>query len=906
MCFNHAQSLTVASARLPETVVPESYDIVLVPNLADATFIGQEVIDLFVKEPAAEIVLNANGLSLPDSVSVTDPSGTLLTASVRQVPEEEQVVLTFPGKIGKGKWKLHLSFSGKLNDKLAGFYRSTHKDAAGAEHVVAVTQFEPNDARRAFPCFDEPAFKATFKVRLVVDAKYTAISNGRVLSDTLVTQTGDVPLPANKYTFYQRVQPGQRIVEFATTMKMSTYLVAFVVGELEATEAVNVNGTDIRIYHVPGKGKLTAFALKAAQYALAWYEKYFDIKYPGDKIDMIAVPDFAFGGMENLGCIIYRETALLLDEAKSTVPELQRVAEVVQHELAHMWFGDLVTMKWWNGLWLNEAFATFMSWRCLSEWRPEWDLWTSFGPQRGMALQTDGLTATRPIEAPVTAPAQALGMIDVITYRKGCSVLRMIEQYMGEENFRLGIAAYLKQHSYANTETSDLWDALQAFAGDKPVREIADGWIFTGGHPVVSVSLSDISGSVTLSQKPFKYLSGLANGVDGPTCGGATADHMQASWLVPVLLRVKTKGNSTVQEQWVLLKGKQPTTIYLGENIEWVVANGGGHGFYRVLYSPELALRLSEGTTTKLSAIERYNLVNDAWACVQGGLTSTHTYLALVKGQSAETNSNVWQVMLGSVARIHSLLSADARPQLEAQVRAVLAPQLERLGWETKSTDTVSERQLRGSVIATLGTIAGDKAVQARAKELFAQYKADPSSVSADIVPALVTLVAYTGGASEYAEFEKLFAGSTVPQEQVRYLHALAAFKDKDLLAKTIAATITSVRSQDAAHVIIRLLANPACAADTWKFLKDNWDKVIARLPEMLVITMVSGISALDTPDLENDVRAFLATHPVKGGDKAVAQHLESLRIAVALRTRESAPLAAQFAPVPETSTALK
>jgi puromycin-sensitive aminopeptidase len=483
-------ALEVSSIRLPETVVPEHYAITLRPDITNASFSGDEVIDVKVKAPVSEILINAAELTL-SQVFVTDSFGTTLRGQVSMDEPNERAVIKFDGVVGKGKWKLHISFNGVLNDKLHGFYRSVYKDAAGAEHVIASTQFEPNDARRAFPCFDEPSFKATFGITLEVDEHLTAISNGPVI--------GEVKLAG-----------GKKAVTFKDTMKMSTYIVAFVVGEFERTEAINVNGTEVRVYHIPGKAELATFALKAAQFSLTWYERYFGIKYPGDKLDMIGIPDFAFGAMENLGCVTFRETALLVNEKTGTIGELSRVAEVVAHEIAHMWFGDLVTMKWWNGLWLNEAFATFMATKVEDAFRKEWKRWDSFGIERAAAFRTDGLVATRPIEAVVTHPSQALGMIDVITYRKGCSVLRQLEQFIGEEAFRKGIAHYLRKHSYGNAETTDLWDAIDT-ATDKPVREIMNSWIFQPGYPVISVSESAVSGCVTLSQAPFKYLAEKAD-----------------------------------------------------------------------------------------------------------------------------------------------------------------------------------------------------------------------------------------------------------------------------------------------------------------------------------------------------------------------------------------------------------
>jgi puromycin-sensitive aminopeptidase len=877
---NNGSVLAVAagSARLPETIVPEHYQLTLSPDLKAFTFDGEEVIDIRVKAPVEHIVLNAVDLDITDAY-IVDSCGTRMNATVKLDAANEHAVFDFHGTVGKGKWKLHLRFAGKLTTKLSGFYRSTYKQN-GVEKVIASTQFEPNDARRAFPCFDEPMFKATFGVTLIVDEHLTAISNGPIVKETLVPIPGSgCTVAAGGFAMPTLPTKHKRVVEFGTTMKMSTYLVAFVVGEFEATDPIVVNGTDVRVFCLPGKKRLATFALKAAQFSLTWFEKYFGIKYPGDKLDLIGIPDFAFGAMENLGCVTFRETALLVDEGTGTIAELSRVAEVVAHEIAHMWFGDLVTMEWWNALWLNEAFATFMATKVQHDFRREWDRWTNFGVERAAALRTDGLGATRPMEAPVINPASALGMIDVITYRKGCSVLRQLEQFIGEDTFRNGIRAYLRKHSYANAKASDLWDAIQSVTSH-PVKDIMESWVLQPGYPVVNVTEGTIGGTITLSQKPFKYLA-------------ESVDESQR-WLVPVYLRYKTKDGEG--SQWVLLdEGDQ--TIYLGEDLEWVVANANGYGFYRTLYSPALAAKLTANLQGNLSAIERFNLVNDAWACVLAGLSSGSDYLDVAQLFSGETDPNVWSVLDSSLSRLSGMLPERNRAEFAKLVRKLATPQYERLGWDVKDTDTAQDRQVRGIVIDLLGTLGHSTKVTDKAKELFAEYKTDRKAVASDVAPAVINLVAYSGGAAEYDELFKLMEATDVPQEKVRFLYALAGFRDEKLLERTLNATITAtVRTQDAPALLVRLLGNRRINRKAWEFIKNNWAHMVGNYPETGMISLTSGVTALDVAELEADVREFFAANAVKGGDKAIAQNLESLRINVLLREREAGPLANQFA----------
>ncbi len=459
-----------ARYRLPRTVIPHRYDLVLEPDLDAVAFSGSEAVVVEIVEPVDEIVLNAADLEVGPG-RLEGPAGTLEVSTIRQDPETERVHLFLSGTAEPGEWTLHLDFRGTLSDQLQGFYRSTFVDDAGVTRTIATTQFESTDARRAFPCWDEPDLKAVFGVTLVAAEGLLAISNGPEVGRE---PTGD----------------GRVRVRFADTMSMSTYLVAFVVGPLEATEPVDVDGVPLRIVYRPGKGDLAPFASEVGAFCLRYFADYYGIAYPDAKMDMVGLPDFAQGAMENLGCVTYRESLLLVDLDKATQPETATVADVIAHELAHMWFGDLVTMRWWNGIWLNEAFATMMELLAVDAYRPDWERWSQFLRSRAIAFEVDALESTRSIEYPVRSPDDAAGMFDILTYTKGAAVLRMLEQYLGAERFRDGIRRYLDEHRFGNTETHDLWDAIEKATGE-PVRRIMDGWIWQGGYPLVSARLRD-------------------------------------------------------------------------------------------------------------------------------------------------------------------------------------------------------------------------------------------------------------------------------------------------------------------------------------------------------------------------------------------------------------------------------
>ena len=657
-------------------------------------------------------------------------------------------------------------------------------------------------------------------------------------------------------------------------MKMSTYLVAFIVGPLEATEPVDVDGTPLRVAFVPGKAHMAPFALEIGAHSLRFFTDYFGIPYPGSKLDMIALPDFAFGAMENLGAVTFRETALLVDETTASRLERERVADVVAHELAHMWFGDLVTMKWWNGIWLNEAFATFMELLAVDAFRPDWDRWVSFGASRAGAMVIDGMRSTRPIEFPVVAPEEAEGMFDVLTYQKGAAVVRMLEQYLGTEPFTSGIRHYIEKHSYGNTETTDLWDAIEHASGE-PVRSTMDSWIFQGGHPVLTVELGEDGSSVRLEQRRFRYLP--------------SDDDGEIRWQVPVLVRASVGGKVTTSK---VLLTEASQSIDLGGSPNWVVVNSGGSGFYRVRYSTDLLGRLTGDAFADLSAIERFNLVSDAWATVWSGLAPVEDFLALARLFEGETDPTVWSMVLAPFGLLERTLGRGHEAPLRAFVHALVSPAFDRLGWEPQPGEDEKTATLRGLLLGALGTTAGDQAVRTRAVELHTAYLEDRSSLSPDLVPAVVGIVADSGGEAEYQQFLERFRSPATPQEEVRYLMSLAGFRNEALVRRTLDLVLTEVRSQNAAFLVNSLLANVDHGPLAWEWVKEHWDELQERLPDNAHARMVESVSTLSTPALGDDVRAFLSAHPVKAGQKTVDQTLERLAVNTAFRERNASGLA--------------
>lgn len=840
--------------RLPRTATPSRYDVELEPDLDAASFRGTVAIALDVHEATTELVGNAIELDL-DEAWVELPDGRRLAAPTTLDEATERFTATLAEPVGPGPVTLHVAFRGTLNDKLRGFYRSTYRDADGLEHVIATTQMQATDCRRAFPCWDEPELKAVFGVTLVVPDNLLAISNGPEIKRE--------PVPDAKAR-----------VTFADTMPMSTYLVAFVVGPLEATDPVDVDGTPLRVVHVPGKAHLTGFALDIGAFALRWFQRYYALPYPGDKVDLVALPDFAAGAMENLGCITFRETALLVDPATATQSEEQRVADVVAHELAHMWFGDLVTMRWWNGIWLNEAFATFMEVAACDAFRPAWKRWESFGIERTAAFETDSLASTRPVEYEVRSPQDAEGMFDVLTYEKGGALLRMLEQYLGEERFRDGIRHYLNEHRYTNTETSDLWDALEA-TSTEPVRRIMDTWIWQPGYPLVSVAPN--GSHLTLTQRRF-----LFEGDDDGT-----------RWAVPVI--VGQRHGDLTKEDRLLLDGDDAAAGLL-DPAATVVVNAGSHGFYRVAYHPGLLSRLTGPALAGLSTAERYSLVDDTWSAVVAGEVDAASFVQFAEGFPGERELPVWQVLLNALRWCGRFVEGEARQRFEATVRDLVAPGLEELGWERRPSDDDLTAQVRGALIRAMAVLGQDATAQDQARALHATAQADANAVDPEVAAAVLGVVAAVGNDDDYDSCVASYLAAPNPQVQLRFLWALAEFPEASQMERTLAFAFgPDVKTQDAPYLLRGCIGNRDHGALAWRHVREHWADANARFPNNAIARMVETVKMLTRPEEAADVQAFFAEHPIPQAAKTLEQTLERQRVNVALRERAAASLAARF-----------
>jgi len=835
-------------SRLPRSLRPRRYELVLRPDLDAATFTGSLRLLVELTEPTDEIVLNATELAITHAALVDERETAPCQISLDE--DAERVTLRPPARLGPGRHWCELGFSGTLNDKLRGFYRSTYTTPDGEQRTIATTQFEPTDARRAFPCVDEPDAKAVFSVTLEVPEDLLAISNAEVVSET--------------------VSDGLRRVHFADTVPMSTYLVAFVVGPLERSGPVDVDGTALSVVHVPGREGLSGFALEVGAFALRFFAEYFGRPYPLAKLDLIALPDFAMGAMENFGAVTFREQALLVDPERSSRLERERVADVVCHELAHMWFGDLVTMRWWNGLWLNEAFATFMEMLAVDHFRPAWQRWVSFGRSRAAAMALDALSSTRAIEFPVRRPEDAEAMFDLLTYEKGAGVLRMVEQYLGAERFRAGIRRYLDNHAWGNAETTDLFDALEEATGE-PVRSMMDSWVFQGGHPLVEVSAGAKGGEVVLRQRPFR----LHPPVEGEP------DAIGERWSVPVLLAA-LRADGTREAISVLLDTPE-TTATLPAGAAVVVANAEGAGVYRCRYDATLgsALRAHFG---QLTPLERFGLVADTWSTTLAQLSPLPELLALLDRLTDEDDPDVWSQASAVASMLERIAPPEAREPLALFVRRIARPALQRIGIEAQPDEAETTPTLRATLLGLLGLTGADPEVRSLARARVAEAHEGGRPLEADVAQALLNVAADQGDEADFWAFWERSRQATTPQEELRYLWALAAFRSPALVQQACELALGEVRTQNGPFLLQLLLSNFDGGPTAWAFVRDHFSELEERFPTSAVPRMLEGLTGLCRPgvDLEPEIRAFFADHPLRHGARALTQTLERLSVNVA------------------------
>jgi aminopeptidase N/puromycin-sensitive aminopeptidase len=821
-------STALDAQRLGQNVKPEHYTLTLTPDLKAATFAGVETIDVELGRAAEAITLNALEIKFQSVTAKVD--GEVLSARVEEDTRREQVTFDFGKKLPAGKLSLSIRYTGILNGKLHGFYLSKT-----AKRNYAVTQFESTDARRAFPCFDEPALKATYSVTLVVDKGDTAISNTNILRDEPVAGTE------------------KHAITFAVTPRMSTYLVAFVVGDFQCLSGES-DGVPIRACATPDQVQYGKFALAAAEYDLHYYDTYFGIKYPMPKLDMIALPDFEVGAMENFGAITYRETDFLLDSDHASVGEQKEVAVSVAHEMAHQWFGDMVTMQWWDNLWLNEGFATWMENKPLEAWKPEWNMSQEVVHEKESTLNYDAQKTTHTIRARADTPDEINEMFDAISYGKAGAVLLMVENYLGEEVFRQGVHKYLTEHAYGNASAEDFWTALAAVS-HKPVDKIMNSFVSLPGMPILTFGAA-ADGKVPVTQERF-FLN------------GKTRAEKPETWTLPVCF--KTQGAPRCE---VVSSGSAVVPVPAAQ---FFFANAGGEGYYRVSYPEDVYSSLLAHVETELSPEERISLIGDEWALMRNGKATVGAFLDLALAVREDANPEVLNSGVGNLDAIDARIAGtpEEHAELAAWIRAHFSAIYKKLG-DPQPGDSSEKRELRASLLGIVASYGEDRDAIAQAETIAKRSLVDPAGVDQTLAQEALQIAARYGDAGFFDQLQKLSTTATNPQLRSNSLFALAAFRDPVLARSALDFAVSGeVRNQDAISLFATELDS-----------RENQDMATASGEEL-----VGATSAFCTAGKLEQVTSFFGTHKVPATEQALAQAKERIADCIDLRAAQEGNL---------------
>jgi len=835
--------------RLSTRVRPLTYEVAVDVRPPRRSYRGRVSIRARLERATRNVVLHAADLRITSARAETERG--VQRARVALQPERETATLAFDRALPSGECTLELRFSGQLRSDLRGLY------AAGADgRHYAFTQLEAADARRFFPCFDEPAMKARFTLEVSTDAENQVISNAPVATQSQNAST--------------------KHVQFRSTPPLSTYLLALAVGPLEASRATRLGATPIRVWSVPGRGGLSAFALETARECLARLERYFALPYPYEKLDLVAVPDFEAGAMENAGAVFFRETLLLIDRATATPAEKKRAAEVICHELAHMWYGDLVTMAWWDDLWLNEAFATWMAFAIVDDWKPDWKMWHDFQHHRAAALRLDSLRHTHPIHTPVRSPAEATANFDLITYEKGASVVRMIERYLGGRAFRSGVRRYIRRHREGNAVAADLWNALSEAAGEE-VAPLVRPWIEREGFPAVVLG-RDRSGALVAEQRRFRA---------APSSGRSA--RREAPWPIPWIGRT---GRREVRHRFARRRARIPLPE---DAAHFLYGNALEAGFYRPLHREPLfeALRAN---LARLRPVERMGLVDHEWALARAGAVGLDRFLSLVGELGAESDPDVLTALRAPLAFLEDQIARPASDRLRQRLcdRLVetFGPSFLELGWEAARGEPEAVRERRAATIEILGLVAAWPPIEAAAVPRFEAYLEKPRSLDPHLADAVVELAARTGDSDRFDQLLAAFDAAETPQHRRRFLFALAAFRKPALIGRVERLCLGArVPTQDVAFVLARLLGNPEARLSAWSFITHEWDRLARRIPPMLATRLIEATPSLGSLALAQEVRHFFVAHPLPAGRRSLDQALERFRLDARFRRAAMAPL---------------
>jgi len=825
----HKFDILTTPGKLPKDIVPRSYLIYLEPNIEALVTAGFESIEIEVLKPTHHIVLNAVDTEIAAAnIAIGDRKEELIPqfdSNQQTVSFESQNILEL------GLYTLSFKFQSRIGEQPHGLFIQ-HYDSHGAmEHLLA-SEMEPGDARRVFPCWDEPVFRAIFQLSVKVRKENTVISNMPVFVE--------MPFEAD-----------EKIVIFEKTPPMASYLVVLACGKFEWLEG-EVAGVKLRIMTTIGKKEFGRYALEVTKKLLAYYNDYFAVPYPLPKLDQLAFPSGFGGAMANWGGITYSEDALLFDPETSSESTRQTIFLVIAHEIAHQWFGDLVTMAWWNDLWLSEGFASWMEAKAADHFNPEWKAWLHAAGQKERAMAFDAIKTTHPIRQPVSDEDQAKNGFDVITYQKACFFLRMLEGFLGEQPFRAGIRAYLAAHQYSNTTSEDFWESLE-FATGKPIKKIASGWTEQPGFPLIKVTTQCVGANRVISLEQVRFVL-------------AEQDNRPTQWTVPVGIR-STANPSEVK--YALLEK-------LSNNFDFpgcagaIQANAGNIGFFRVLYEPALFNDLQKNVE-KLPESDRLNLVTDTWALVESGNVPVSLYFDLLENLRRDDSFAVWQSALGELERTGPLKLIDrleqgrpGRERYQKYICGLFSPNLQELGWDERSGEDIETRRFRATLIETLGFF-GDRAVIDESFKRFEKFRDDPSSLAPNLRSPVTAIVGRYSSQTVYEELLSMADRAQTAEEKRTYLRALSAALDPELTHKTLEYLMSDhVMPGDACRALENLATEGEHPAIVWEFAATHLNEMQQRFGLFRRNRLLSSIAAgfMDDPRADELIafaRSYLA-----------------------------------------------
>jgi aminopeptidase N len=844
--------------KLPKEVVPAEYSIRIVPNIDKFTFTGTETVKLSIRSPVQKLVLNALELEI---TKASLDGKTLAASAIKIDKENELLTLALPLELAPGDHTLALSFAGKINQQGQGlFYARYQEQGSGKRKIMLGTQFEATDARRFFPCWDEPVFRARFQLSAVVPENWLAVSNMPIESEKRITRGKEV--------------------RFAATPSMSSYLNVFVAGELDLIES-RIGPTQIRVIATKGKAEMGRYALEATAQILQYYNEYFGVAYPLPKLDQIALPGGFGGAMENWGGITYFETGLLFDPKNSSTETKQNIYEVLAHEMAHQWFGDLVTMAWWDNLWLNEGFASWMGTKCTAHFNPQWEVWLRrnlprdptrrVGIAKEQAMEGDARSTTHPIQQPVATEAEANSAFDDITYKKGQSFLRMLESFLGEDVFRDGVRRYIAAHKYSNSTTADLWNALSE-ASKKPVGEIAPGWTEQPGFPVVKVKREG-EGKVRLTQERF-----AVNFKNAPPL----------EWKIPLTYSVVGEAPATL-----LMTGK----IDKVQNIpadRALKLNVNGAGNYRVEYD-EPSWNLLLQALPNLGVEDRVNLLSDAWALVQADRAPVSLYFGLVEKLPGSTELAEREQVINVLDFINRLfVGSPERENFQRYARSLLRPTFETLGWEPKESEPPAAGTLRASLISALGDL-DDEQIVAGCRERFEKYLANPVSLAPDLRPAVFAVIGRYADEKTWNQLHELGLKTTSIEEKQNYYNALAGATNPRLAKKTLPISLTDELPTSRAIFLVSSVGRESDHPEiAWEFAKANMKALLAKTDALGANSYAPSLFTFFSDDARADkLKSYAKANLAAAGAPEVAKAVDEIQFRMEFKKRLAAQLSA-------------